>query len=133
METTVRTEKIVIEINYLTKEKKEVFSEITAREKIVFFNDQVVYKEYSHLTMDGYKEQIGAILEKLEEQVSFWNQTAQFNSVSTIKILEKLEEQLSFWKQSKTTKESRCNTRKFIESIKLIWRQLTFKIINFKF
>lgn len=106
METTVRTEKIVIEINYLTKEKKEVFSEITAREKIVFFNDQIVYKEYSNLTMDGYKQQTGAILEKLEEQVSFW-------------------------KQSKTTKESRCNTRKFIESIKLIWRQLTFKIINF--
>ena len=44
-EQIVHTEKIVIETNFYG-EKKTKLSAVSAREKIVFVNDEVVYREW---------------------------------------------------------------------------------------
>ena len=106
-ETIVFTEKIVIQTNFYG-EKKTRFSAVSAREKIVFVNDEVVYKE--------------------------WQKFPQFqNNGNTSVALNELEKQLSFRQQSKSTKKCRNDRRNFIDCIKFVWAKLFSKNINLKF
>lgn len=103
----VHTEKIVIETNFYG-EKKTRFSAVSAREKVVFVNDEVVYKE--------------------------WQTCPQFQKEGNTSVaLQNFEEQLLLRQQSKSTKQSRSNGRNFVQRVKLVWSKLFFKIVNFKF
>ena len=102
----VHTEKIVIETKFYG-EKKTIFSAVSAREKIVFVNGEVVYKE--------------------------WQKGPHFqNNGNTSVALNELEKQLLFRQQSKSAKQSRSNRRNFIQRIKFVWCKLLAKIVNFK-
>ncbi len=94
----VHTEKIVIVTNFYG-EKKPIFSDVSAREKIVFVNDEVVYKE--------------------------WQMCPQFqNNGNTSVALCELEKQLSFRQQGKSTEKCRSDRRNLIQRIKFVWRKL---------
>lgn len=102
----VRTEKIVIKTNFYG-EKKSIFSAVSAREKTVFVNDEVVYKE--------------------------WQKCPQFQNNGGISVaLNELEKLLSFRQHSQSSKKRLGNCRNFAQCIKLIWSKLLFKIVNFK-
>jgi hypothetical protein len=102
----INTEKIVIETNFYS-EKKTICSVISASEKIVFVNDEVVYKE--------------------------WQKYPHFqNNGNTSVALNELEKQLLFRKQSKSAKQSRSYRRNFVQRVKLVWAKLLAKIVNFK-
>ena len=103
----VHTEKIIIETNFYG-DKKTIFSTVSAREKIVFVNDEVVYRE--------------------------WQKCPQFkNNGNTSVALCELEKQLSFTQQGKSTEKCRSYRRNLIQRIKFVWRKLFPKKINFKF
>ena len=105
-EQIVHTEKIVIETNFYG-EKKTKLSAVSAREKIVFVNDEVVYRE--------------------------WQKCPQFqNNGNTSVALNELEKQLSFRQQSKSAKQCRSDRRNFIQRVKFVWAKLLAKVVNFK-
>lgn len=102
----VHTNKIVIETNFYG-EKKTTFSTVLGCEKIVFVNDEAVYKE--------------------------WHKMPQYKSDGSIGVaLNEFEKHFLFRKQSNTTKQSCGNRRNFIQRIKFVGSYLLFKIVNFK-
>ena len=102
----VHTEKIVIETNFYG-EKKPIFSVVSAREKIVFVNDEVVYKE--------------------------WQKCPYFQiNGNTSVALNELEKQLSFRYHGGGSKQSTNNRRNFAQRVKVVWAKFLLKVFNFK-
>lgn len=104
--TIVHSERIVIQTNFYG-EKKSKFSVVSGREKVVFVNDEIVFKEWQSWPQFQHKE-------------------------NTSVALENLEKQLSFRKQSQSSKDCRSNRGNFINRVKMVWAKLFAKIVNFK-
>ena len=102
----VHQDKIVIEIKMIG-EQSDKFCPVIAREKIVYVNDEVVYKEWQSWPQFQHKE-------------------------NTSVALENLERQLSFRKQSQSAKNSRSNRGNFVNRVKMVWAKLLAKVVNFK-
>ena len=105
-DTIVNTETTLIKVNYYG-EPRGKFSIVKAREKIVFVNDEIVYKEWQSWPQFQHKE-------------------------NTSVALDNLEKQLSFRKQSQSSKNCRSNRRNFVNRIKMVWAKLFAKMVNFK-
>ena len=102
----VHQDKIVIEIRMIGEQSGK-FCPITAREKVVYVNDELVYKEWQSWPQFHHKE-------------------------NTSVALENLERQLSFRYQSSGSKQGSNNGRNFTQCVKMVWAKFLLKVFNLK-
>ena len=102
------SEKTVIEVNFYGElQKDKDFKTVNSREKIVYVNGELIYKEWQSWPQFHHKE-------------------------STSVALENLERQLSFRKHCSSGKQSSNDSRNFAQTVKMVWAKFLFKMFNFK-
>ena len=104
--TVVKTDEIIIKVDFIG-EPIAKFSKIVAKEKSVFVNGELVFKE--------------------------WQSWPQFQNIENTSVaLENLEKQLSFRYHGGSSKQSSNNRRNFAQRVKVVWAKFLLKVFNFK-